>query len=55
MDAAGTVARGDLLIEDGVIAALGEAVPGALEALPGGHAGESYDAGGAFVMPGLVH
>ena len=55
MDAAGTVARGDLLVEDGVIAARGEAVAPALEALPRGRAAESYDATAAFVLPGLVH
>jgi 5-methylthioadenosine/S-adenosylhomocysteine deaminase len=55
MDAAGTIARGDLLIRDGVIAARGEEVPAALAALPGGRAGEAFDASGAFVLPGLVH
>ena len=55
MDAAGTIARGDLLVRDGMIAARGDAVAPALEALPRGRAGESYDASGAFVLPGLVH
>lgn len=55
MDASGTVARGDLLVRDGVIVALGEGVPAALAALPGGSAGESVDASGAFVLPGLIH
>ena len=55
MDAAGTIARGDLLIRDGVIAARGEAVAAALAALPGGRAGATFDASGAFVLPGLVH
>ena len=55
MDAAGTVARGDLLIEDGVIVARGDAVAPALATLPRGRAGESYDASGALVVPGLVH
>ncbi|HEY2953977.1 MAG TPA: amidohydrolase family protein [Candidatus Eisenbacteria bacterium] len=55
MDAAGTVARGDLLTRDGVIQALGEVVAPAVAALPRGRADESYDAGGAFVLPGLVH
>ncbi len=55
MDAAGTVARGDLLVRDGLIAALGPAVPAALAALPGGRAEESVDASGAFVLPGFVH
>ncbi len=54
MDAPGTVARGDLLVRDGVIAALGDAVPAALAALPGGRADESFDASGAFVLPGFV-
>ena len=55
MDAAGTIARGDLLIQNGVIAAIGDAVRPALQALPGQRAIESYDAGGGFVLPGLVH
>lgn len=55
MDAAGTVARGDLLVRDGAIAALGDAVGPALAALPNGRADESFDAGGGFVLPGLVH
>jgi 5-methylthioadenosine/S-adenosylhomocysteine deaminase len=51
MDAAGTVARGDLLVRDGRIAALGEAVPAAL----GGRAPDRrIDATGAFVLPGLI-
>ena len=54
MDAAFSVARGDLLARDGVIVALGD-VSGPLEALPGGRAEESFDAGGAFVLPGLIH
>ena len=55
MDVPGTIARGDLLVRDGVIVALGEGVPAALAALPGGRADESVDASGAFVLPGLVH
>ena len=55
MDAAGTVARGDLLIQDGAIAALGASVAPALEALPRKRADESCDANGAFVLPGLIH
>lgn len=55
MDRAFTVTRGDLLVRDGLIAALGPAVPAALAALPGGRAGESIDASGAFVLPGLIH
>jgi cytosine/adenosine deaminase-related metal-dependent hydrolase len=55
MDAAGTVVPGDLLVRDGAIAALGPSVKAALAALPGGRADESFDAGGSFVIPGLVH
>src|SRR5262245_14094937 len=55
MDAAGTVARGDLLVRDGVITAVGSAVAAALEALPRGKADQSYDARGGFVLPGLIH
>jgi 5-methylthioadenosine/S-adenosylhomocysteine deaminase len=54
MDAAGTVARGDLLVRDGAIAALGPGVPAALAALPGGRADETFDASGCLVLPGLV-
>jgi 5-methylthioadenosine/S-adenosylhomocysteine deaminase len=55
MDAARTVERGDLLVRDGRISALGAGVPAALAALPGGRAEESIDATGAFVLPGLIH
>ena len=55
MDAPGTVAPGDLLVHDGVIVALGEGVPAALAALPGGRAAESVDASGCFVLPGFIH
>ncbi|MBI5711446.1 MAG: amidohydrolase family protein [Candidatus Eisenbacteria bacterium] len=55
MDAAGSVVRGDLLVRDGRIAALGDAVPAALAALPGGRAEQALDASGCFVLPGLVH
>ncbi len=55
MDAPGTIARGDLLVRDGVIAAVGDGVPAALDALPGRRAEVSVDASGAFVLPGLVH
>ncbi len=55
MDDAGTVVRGDLLIADGRIAALGDRVPAALAALPGGAAERAFDASGAFVLPGFVH
>ena len=44
MDAAGRVLRGDLLARDGVITALGPDADGALGALPGGRAAQSYDA-----------
>ena len=54
MDAPGRIARGDLLVRDGVIAALGADVAPALAALPGGRADESFDASGAFVLPGFV-
>ena len=52
MDALGTVARGDLLVRDGRIAALGAAVPAALA---GKRPDAEYDASGAFVLPGFVH
>jgi 5-methylthioadenosine/S-adenosylhomocysteine deaminase len=55
MDAPGAVARGDLLVRDGVIAAVGDGVPTALAALPGRRADVSVDASGAFVLPGFVH
>jgi len=52
MNAAGTVARGDLLVRDGVIAALGPAVPAALA---GATPDDELDATGGIVIPGLVH
>jgi len=55
MDAARRVLRGDLLVTDGRIAALGPGVAAALRALPGGRAPESFDAHGALVLPGFVH
>lgn len=55
MDAARTVVRGDLLVVDRRIAAIGDAVPAALAALPGGRAADTFDARGAFVLPGFVH
>jgi len=55
MDAARRVLKGDLLIVDGRIAAIGEGVPQALRSLPGGRAPESFDAHGALVLPGFVH
>ena len=55
MDASRTVVRGDLLVADGRIAALGTAVPVALQALPGARADATFDARGALVLPGFVH
>jgi hypothetical protein len=55
MDAPRRVLIGDLLVVDGRIAALGDDVPAALRALPGGRAPESFDAHGALVLPGFVH
>lgn len=52
MDAADTVSRGDLLVRDGVIAAIGTAVPAALA---GCTADVEVEASGAFVLPGFVH
>ncbi len=54
MDDAGTVVAGPLLVRDGVIAALGDAVPAALTLLPQGRADVSFDARGGFVLPGLI-
>lgn len=54
MDEAGTVVTGPILVRDGVIAALGTAVPAALTLLPQGRADESFDARGGYVLPGLV-
>ena len=54
MDAARTVVRGDLLVRDGVIVAVGDCAP-ALAKLPGGRADERFDAGEGFVLPGFVH
>ena len=51
MDAARTAVRGDLLVRDGLIAAIGEGVRAALgRAKPD----ESIDASGCFVLPGLI-
>lgn len=55
MDDAGTSAAGDLLVAGGRIAALGDAVPAALAALPGGRAAAEFDASGAYVLPGFIH
>jgi len=54
MDDAGTIVPGPLLVRDGVIAALGATVPGALALLPQGRADTSVDARGGFVLPGLI-
>jgi 5-methylthioadenosine/S-adenosylhomocysteine deaminase len=51
MDAPGRVLRGDLLVRDGAIAALGADVPAALA---GGRADAEIDAAGALVLPGFV-
>ena len=53
MDAAGTLRRGDLLIEDDTIAAVGEAATAAASR-PGAPL-ERFDARGGFVLPGFVH
>ena len=55
MDAAAAVGRGDVLLRDGTIAAVGEGVPAAVAALPGGRAQETIDATNCFVLPGFVH
>jgi cytosine/adenosine deaminase-related metal-dependent hydrolase len=55
MDTAGTAMQGDLLVQNGRIAALGPTVPAALAKLPGGQAEVSYDASDSYVMPGFVH
>ena len=52
MDARGTVERGDLLVRDGVIAALGPRVPAVLA---GTKPDAEFDAAGALVIPGFVH
>src|SRR5258705_5270619 len=51
MDAARTVVGGDLLVRDGLIAAVGE---GVLPALGRAKPDESIDASGCFVLPGLI-
>jgi 5-methylthioadenosine/S-adenosylhomocysteine deaminase len=55
MDPSRRVLRGDLLIADGRIVALGASVPAALAALAGGRAEAAFDARGALVLPGFVH
>src|SRR5262245_49017318 len=55
MDAAGTIARSDVLVRDDVIVAVGSAVPAAVAALPGGAVDDNIDATGGFVLPGFVH
>jgi len=54
MDPARTVARGDLLVRDGVIAGLGDC-SAAIATLPGARPDEKFDAAGGFVLPGFVH
>src|SRR4029077_17451358 len=49
-----SITRGDLLVKDGVIAALGAATPAALSSL-GCRPDASYDAAGCYVLPGLIH
>jgi 5-methylthioadenosine/S-adenosylhomocysteine deaminase len=51
MDPAWTVVRGDVLVRDGTIAAVG---PDAADALAGAAPDERVDAAGAFVLPGFV-
>src|SRR5205085_4640444 len=53
MDAAWSVRRGDLLVGDGVIAAMGDAATAA--ATGAGAPLERFDAQGGFVLPGFVH
>jgi 5-methylthioadenosine/S-adenosylhomocysteine deaminase len=48
------VLRGDLLVVEGRVAAVGDARD-ALRALPGGRAEREFDASGCFVLPGLIH
>ena len=55
MDAARTVVRGDLLIADGRITAVGATVPTALANLPDARPNATFDARGALVLPGFVH
>jgi 5-methylthioadenosine/S-adenosylhomocysteine deaminase len=56
MNDAGTVRPGAaLLVRDGLIAALGADVPGALALLPQGRADVTFDAREGFVLPGFVH
>lgn len=54
MDARGTMLNGGVLVQDDRIAALGPAVPGALERLPSRRADETIDASGCWVLPGFV-
>ena len=51
MDRVGTIARGDVLVDGRAIAAIG---PDAAARLPDRRPDVSYDATGAFVLPGLV-
>ena len=54
MDRPGTVLRGDLLVEDGRIAALGPAAGERAGGLPADRAATRIDARGGFVLPGFV-
>ncbi len=55
MDAARQVGPGSVLVRDGALLAVGEGVPAALAAMPGGRADATIDATGGFVLPGFVH
>jgi 5-methylthioadenosine/S-adenosylhomocysteine deaminase len=54
MDAAATLAVGDVLVEGTRIAAVGAAAATRLAALPSGRADTVVDAGGCLVLPGFV-
>jgi len=55
MDAAGTVGRGDLLVEGDRIVAVGDAVSAALHRLAEDALIRRFDASGMLVLPGFVH
>ena len=52
MDLAGTIVRGDVLVEDGVITGVGSAANARAVRLPAGY--ERIDASNGFVLPGFV-
>ena len=54
MDAAGTIARGDLLVLGDSIAALGDSARAQAGRLPAGTRLERFDARGCLVLPGFV-